>query len=82
MLQYITNSQSCASVHNQQQIISFDTSAQLYCTYLNLALHRHAEEREEIHNENGPEDGNVERIETCAEQGDIHSFCRAVPVHK
>jgi hypothetical protein len=36
-------------------------------SYLNLSLHGNTEEGDEIHDKNGPKDGNVEAIKECAD---------------
>jgi len=45
----------------------------------NLPLHRYAEESDEVHNEDGPEHGNIENLEECADQGDRRGLCDCVP---
>ena len=39
-------------------------------THLDLPLHGDAKERDEVHDEDGPEDGDVEEIEEGANEGD------------
>lgn len=39
-------------------------------THFNLALHGDAEQRDEVHDQNGPEDGDVEAVEEGADDGD------------
>ena len=38
--------------------------------HLDLPLHGDAKERDEVHDEDGPEDGDVEEIEEGANEGD------------
>ena len=44
--------------------------------YLDLPLHGDAKERDEVHDEDGPEDGDVEEIEEGANEGDGGGLCR------
>lgn len=45
----------------------------------NLSLHRDAEKRDEVHDEDGPEHGNIEDLEECADQGDRRGLRDCVP---
>ncbi len=40
------------------------------CSHLYLPLHRYAEERDEVHDEDGPKDGDVKELEEGAEKRD------------
>lgn len=48
-------------------------------SYLNLSLHRYAEQRNEVHDQNRPEHGNVEHIEERANDGDQRAPHDGVP---
>ena len=47
--------------------------------YLNLTLHRNAEECDEVHDEDWPKHGDVEKLEEGAEKGDEGGLGRRVP---
>jgi len=45
----------------------------------NLSLHRDTEQRDEVHDKNGPEHGDIENLEERADQGDRRRFGDCVP---
>lgn len=47
--------------------------------YSNLSLHRDAEERNEVHNEDGPEHRNIENFEEGAYERNRGGLCDCVP---
>ena len=48
-------------------------------SYLNLTLHGDAEERDEVHDQDGPEDRHVEKLKEGADEGDEGGLGGGVP---
>jgi len=46
---------------------------------LDLPLHGDAKERDEVHDEDGPEHGNVEELEECTGEGDDCGLGGGIP---
>ena len=68
-----------ATSSSTQPTIETSTLHSLPSPYLDLPLHGDAEERDEVHDQDGPEDGDVEHLEGGEPEGDGGGLHHAVP---